>query len=109
MKGRYRYDGEYDVLTFRLLEGRYDRSLEIGDVVLDLDRRGCVVGLRVFDASMLFGLEKEHLIEVEDFRFSCEFSDGFVSLRIRFTPISNAEPLLEQHLTIVRELPVSPA
>lgn len=103
MKGRYRYDPEYDTLTYRL-DGRYARSLELDDVVLDLDPDGAIIGLRVFEASSLFGLDRANLAQVSDFRFSAQRADGVVSIDVSFVPLSNGEPLLRQRQSIVRDL-----
>ena len=103
---RYRYDATYDTLSYRLDRGRYAKSIEFGDIVLDIGEDGTVVGIRIFEASQLFGLEREHLVRVRDFRFSVERSSGVVSLNVSFVPLADGEPLLRQRL--IRELPSVP-
>ncbi|MBS3089083.1 DUF2283 domain-containing protein [Candidatus Pacearchaeota archaeon] len=78
---KFHYDSEDDVLYIQNAVKDVEESIEFSeDIVLDLDRRGNVIGVEIFYASEFFGLfnkeiDKEFLeglqeayIEHKDFR-----------------------------------------
>jgi uncharacterized protein YuzE len=58
---RITYDRAYDVLTLRIGEREYNKSIESDNVVLDLDKEGRITGVRIFDAAKMFGIDKRTL------------------------------------------------
>ena len=60
-KGEFDYDYAHDVLFFKVKDRPYDRSLELDNLVVDIDEEGFVVGLQIFDASAYFRMDKKHL------------------------------------------------
>ena len=60
-KGEFDYDYAHDTLFFKCKDRPYDRSLELDDLVVDVDEEGFIVGLQIFDASDYFHVAKQHL------------------------------------------------
>ena len=48
------YDYSNDILFFKIKEREYDVSLEFGDMIVDFDTGGFVIGIQVMEASKFF-------------------------------------------------------
>lgn len=57
------YDSEVDILMIMSTEREYDSSVQDGNLVLDLDRKGNHVGLEILDASDTFKKSKDGLVQ----------------------------------------------
>ncbi len=52
------YDKEADALYIWVRKAKYDISEELAEnVILDLDKKGCIIGIEVLDASKNIGQE----------------------------------------------------
>lgn len=60
-KGEFDYDYSHDTLFFKVRNREYERSIELDNLVLDIDEEGFIVGLQIFDASKYFYIEKKYL------------------------------------------------
>jgi len=59
-----RYDPEHDILSIRVSEGTYWKSVELGDLaVIDISRDGNVIGLEIFKASHFFRDEASKILQ----------------------------------------------
>jgi len=71
MNFKFHYDSEHDVLAIRNVEKKVEESVEIsGDIILDLDNEGKVIGVEIFDASEIFNsfnkeIDKNYLENLE--------------------------------------------
>lgn len=50
-KGITDYDFAYDILFFKVKDREYDYSIELDDLVIDLDTEGFIIGIQIFEAS----------------------------------------------------------
>ncbi len=57
-KGKIIYDKEHDILILKIREGVYEKSTEKGNLVIDKDKKGSIMGIRVLDASFVLGIDK---------------------------------------------------
>jgi len=55
------YDFETDVFTAQPVKRKYDSSIQIGDFILDLDKRGKINGIEILNASKIFNVSKNVL------------------------------------------------
>ncbi len=54
------YDTEDDILNIELREGKYWKSIELGnDVVIDIAKDGTILGIEILTASKVFSKAKE--------------------------------------------------
>ena len=60
-KGEFDYDFIRDILFFKVKDRQYERSLELDNLVIDIDEENFIVGLQIFDASKYFGIPKVYL------------------------------------------------
>ncbi len=65
------YDSENDLLILKVDSSDYETSLEYDDVIIDRDADGNITGMRIFDASKAFKLNKAELKNIKDFTFTC--------------------------------------
>ena len=86
-KGEFDYDYLNDILFFKVRNGRYERSIEFDNFVVDVDGNNFIVGLQIFDASEYFGIAKKYL------RIAVEWK-----LQAQVTQISKSESKIEIRL-----------
>lgn len=68
-RGEMDYDYANDLLFFKVKEREYDRSIELDDVVLDVDKEGYITGIQIFGASNMFEVDKNTLRNVHKWDF----------------------------------------
>lgn len=52
----FSYDSEYDTLYLRLKDSDYHNSVEFPNAVVDLDKKGLVIGIKILAAAKVFGI-----------------------------------------------------
>jgi len=102
-KGSFDYDYLNDVLFFKVDEREYSYSMELLGYVIDVDSEGYVVGLQIFDASTYFGMSKDCLRKVVNWRLDARVTDGVLEIKLLFTSmlrnkIIEKNPILVQNL-----------
>ncbi|MAF34757.1 hypothetical protein CMO91_02840 [Candidatus Woesearchaeota archaeon] len=60
-KLEFDYDEEHDIFAAMDVDREYDVSLPKKNVILDLDKKGRVVGIEIMNASKLLALKKSEL------------------------------------------------
>lgn len=69
-KGEVDYDFKQDILFFKTKNREYDRSIEMDNIVLDIDSKGFIVGIQIFEASKFLRMEKVKLKSIPDWEFN---------------------------------------
>lgn len=95
-KGLYDYDYVNDVLSFKIKNREYLKSLDFGNLIVDIDKEGFITGLRMFDASKIFHIPKIALTNVKQFEFNTSVEDKVIKIQLRFIPILRNKPLIKQ-------------
>src|SRR3989344_1295627 len=103
-KGLYSYDYLNNTLVFKIKDRDYDSSIEFGNLVADIDKEGFITGLRLFDASKVFGLSKISLKNLKDFKFDTKVEKNVVTIRLQFVCVLRNKPLIRQGQDFVREV-----
>ena len=70
MKGVVDYDYKNDILFFKTNNRSYKKSIELDNIVLDIDQEGLITGIQIFDASIFLKVNKIALKEVLNWEFS---------------------------------------
>jgi hypothetical protein len=78
------YDYEEDILTFKVRDRNYKQSIEFQNFVVDIDEEDFVTGVRVFDASKVFGVEKYLLKNVVEAKFNATIENGVITIVLKF-------------------------
>lgn len=99
-KGLVDYDETYNILYFKAKEREYKTSIEVGDLMLDIDAEGFVTGLQIFDAAERFSMPKKALQKIVQWILKSRSEDGVITAQLTFKANFNGK-LAEKSLDIV--------
>lgn len=102
-EGAFDYDYVNDILFFKVDEREYAFSVELLDYVIDLDIEGFVVGLQIFDASKHFGMNKNSLREVKNWRLEARIRAGVIEVKLVFTSMLRNK-MIEKNPILVQRI-----
>lgn len=108
--GEVDYDFVNDILFFKVKDREYDESLELGNLVVDIDTEKFIVGIQIFDASEFLQVSKDSLRNIPRWKFQAFINKDNIEIRLNYqTQIRNT--IVEKNPIIVKEnksnLPVS--
>lgn len=83
-KGEVDYDYKYDILFFKTRERDYVKSIELENMVLDIDKKGFIVGIQIFEASKFLNLSKNVLLKIPRWEFKTTVREGRIEIRLMF-------------------------
>lgn len=69
-KGEFDYDFKHDILFFKTKNREYIKSIELDNIILDIDSLGFITGIQIFEASKFLRLDKIKLREVPTWEFN---------------------------------------
>ena len=101
-KGEMDYDYSNDILFFKVKEREYDHSIELEDLVLDVDKEGYITGIQIFGASKMFEVDKDTLRNVQGWEFKVRTEGRVVSIQLMFEMLRRNQ-LVERGQNLVRE------
>ena len=102
-KGEYTYDYPNDILLFKTKDRDYAKSLEFGNLIVDIDTEGFITGLRLFDASKILKLSKITLKNLKQFEFNADVEDKIITIKLRFACMVRNAPKIIQGQDFIRE------
>jgi len=73
-----------DILFFKVFEREYSRSMEINNIVLDLDKENFIVGIQILEASEFLNTSKSNLLKVPKWAFQASINEGEIEVRLEF-------------------------
>ena len=76
------YDFETDSLLFRDKSSKYQSSLDMGDLILDIGEDGYPIGVELLDASKNFGVRKVALMNLKSIKASIKISEKEIEVKI---------------------------
>ncbi|HLC66826.1 MAG TPA: DUF2283 domain-containing protein [Candidatus Nanoarchaeia archaeon] len=103
-KGEWSYDDANDILLFKTKDRYYERSIEFGDIVLDIDRENFITGVQIFAGSKIFGMSREALRTIKQFSLTTKVESSQVVVQLRFTTTSLNKPSVTQGQEFVHSL-----
>ncbi len=83
-KGEFIYDYKYDTLMFKIKERDYKMSIELQNFVLDIDKERFITGIRIFDASKVFGINKYILKNIVQGEFKTSVDNNIITVTLKF-------------------------
>jgi len=101
-KGVVDYDLAHDILFFKIKNRTYDRSLEINNIILDIDTKGYITGIQILEASDFFGTKHFHLKNTKKFKFQSRSERGKIEIRLTFE-ILVRNKIIEKNPIIMQE------
>lgn len=75
-EGEMDYDFVNDILLFKVKDREYDFSIELQNMVVDIDNEQFIVGIQIFDASKFLKINKEHLRKITKWQFKARLKDN---------------------------------
>lgn len=103
-KGEFLYDYKYDILTFKIKDRNYKRSIEIQNFTIDIDDQDFVTGIRVFDASKVFGVDKYVLKNIVHGGFKANVEKNVITIILRFMGIQRNKLIFTEKQNFVQQI-----
>ena len=100
--GEMDYDEEHDILFLKVKGREYDHSLELEDIVLDVDKEGLVTGIQIFDASGVLNVESSALKSIRSWEFKIRTEGKLVFVQVTLE-ILRGDRVVERGQNMVRE------
>lgn len=102
-KGVVDYDYKNDILFFKIKERDYLRSIELENIVIDLDRENFIVGIQIFDASKFLNISKENLLKIPRWEFNAKIHNNVIEVRLTIN-ISIRNKIVEMNPIIMQPI-----
>ncbi len=102
-KGESRYNYRYDILFFKIKGRDYLKSLDFGDIIVDIDTEGFITGIQIFDASNMFKLDKLTLREIKNWEFKTKAQDRVITIQLMFVMVRRNKQIVQRGENLVRE------
>lgn len=83
-KGEVDYDFKHDILFFKTSERDYVKSIELDNLILDIDKEGFIVGIQIFEASKFLDIDKKMLLKIPRWEFKATVNEGRIEVRLMF-------------------------
>ena len=83
-QGEFTYDYKEDILFFKIKNRNYKKSVELQNFIADIDEEGFVTGVRVFDASKVFGIDKYALKNITYMEFTSNVENNVITITCKF-------------------------
>jgi uncharacterized protein YuzE len=88
----WEYDFETDTLFFRDCSLKYHSSIDLGDLMIEVDENGMPIGMELLDASTNFGISKIKLRNIKSIKSTVNISDTNIEVTIKvLVEIRNAK------------------
>ncbi|MBD3361264.1 DUF2283 domain-containing protein [Candidatus Woesearchaeota archaeon] len=83
-KGEFVYDYKHDILTFKMQNRNYKKSIEFQNFVIDIDEKNYITGIRILDASKVFKIDKYILKNIIKGQFKAEVKNKIITITLNF-------------------------
>lgn len=83
-KGEVDYDYKNDILFFKTKGREYKKSIDFGNLVLDIDKEDFITGIQIFDASKMFKMAKEVLRNIKQWEFNAKTEENTIIIQLAF-------------------------
>jgi uncharacterized protein YuzE len=102
-KAKIEYHYEEDIFSARPLKRNYDNSMQIGDLIFDLDENGKINGLEILNASKIFNIPKLALKNMVSGKIIVEVNKKYIKLEVNINSVlRNAEKATTLNLERIR-------
>lgn len=101
--GEWDYDFKYDILFFKVKDREYLKSIEVDNIVLDLDSEKFLTGVQILEASKFLGMDKMMLREIPNWKFEAKVENNRVEVRLMFQ-IKIRNKIIEKNPIIMQSI-----
>lgn len=102
-KGEMDYDYKQDILFFKTKSREYVKSIELNNIVIDIDSENFITGIQIFEASKFLGLDKKDLMKIPTWSFTADVGEGKIEIRLVFQ-IQVRNKIIEKNPIIIQTL-----
>lgn len=82
--GVYDYDYRNDIAFFKIKNRDYKKSVEVNNLLIDIDKENFVTGLQIFGASGFLRVPKKFLRECPAWNFEANLENNKIEVRLQF-------------------------
>jgi len=100
-QGEWDYDFKYDILFFKVKDREYLKSIEVNNIILDLDSEKFLTGVQIIEASKFLKMDKMRLREIANWRFEAKIENNRIEVRIMFQ-IKVRNKIIEKNPIIIQ-------
>ena len=103
-KGEVDYDFKHDILFFKTKDREYYKSIELLDnLVVDVDKKGFLTGIQIFDAAEYLNIDKKSLLSIPNWQFTINVHENIIEIRLVFqikvrNKIVEKNPIISQQI-----------
>jgi len=101
--GEFDYDYQNDILFFKVVNRDYSHSIELKNIVIDIDEEDLIVGIQIFQASKFFNMPKEFIRSIKNWKFEANVEANTVELRLAFN-VMYRNKLIEKNPILIQPL-----
>ena len=101
-KGESDYDYKQDILFFKTRDREYFKSLEMNNLVLDVDAEGFITGIQILGASNFLQVKPTILRDLKNFEFNARNEHGKIEIRLTFQ-MQIRNKIIEKNPIILQE------
>lgn len=102
-KGEMDYDYKQDILFFKTKGREYAKSIELNNIVIDIDSEHFITGIQIFEASKFLGFDKKDLMKVPNWQFTAVVEEGKLEIRLAFQ-MQIRNKLIEKNPIIIQQI-----
>ena len=102
-KGKYLYDYDNDIANFKVKDKEYLKSIDFDNFIIDIDTKGYIIGIRIFDVSKIFKIDKIALKKMLNWEFNSRIEDNVLTFQLRFTCMLRNKQIVTQGEDFVRD------
>ena len=101
--GEYDYDYVNDIAFFKIKDREYKKSIDVNNLVVDIDKKNFVVGLQIFGASKFLRIPKKYLMKCPNWRFEANLENNKMEVRLEYAvvirnKVQKIQPIIVEQL-----------
>ncbi len=82
-KAFLKYSYSEDIIFIKPIKRSYDHSIQIGDLILDLNEKNKIVGFEIMNASKIFGVKKQFMHALKEFVIKLTITKDFIKFEAK--------------------------
>jgi len=102
-EGEWDYDFLSDILFFKVKNREYAYSIELKNLVIDVDNENYITGLQIFNASTFLNVDKQVLRQMSSWKLEANVEQNTAEIRLIFNVIYRNK-LIEKNPILIQPL-----
>lgn len=102
-KGEADYDYKNDILFFKVKDKEYAKSIELNNIIVDIDFKGLIIGIQIFEASSYLNTSKSDLLKISKWQLNVIINNQILEIRLIFN-IEFRNKIIEKNPIITQSI-----